>query len=186
MKFSKTLALAAVLLLGGAGCSESEHPDTADIAIAPTSTRAQATKMRDLCEPMLNFFAEELNDTSVRINSPRDLDSTLGGSGYCHVDGKASWRGFVRAYRAPSDTDPTGGRDGFVAFPGVEGVLVSDDPPGAIIEFATRVEDWNGNFQISLNDSESAIRDFDLTGDQQKAAADFIVELVRALQSRDA
>lgn len=164
------------------GCSG--NPSVLDpgpvTSLPPASASHESRKVRDLCEPLRDFYTEVIGASDIRIKSVRDLDAVLSGSGDCHVEGGGLWRGYVRMRPASDGTDPELVGD-FQEVPGYSAEMwIQDVPPGAQVEFATRVNGWIGKLQLNLGDG-GPTRSSELTDDQQTQAAEFIIALTRRL-----
>ncbi|MBF6425059.1 hypothetical protein IU440_10235 [Nocardia cyriacigeorgica] len=153
--------MAQLAVIFASACSTVNAPSAIPeiSSTAPASTTADK-KVRDLCEPLLNFFENELNAANIRVDSVRDLNDTYGRSGTCQVvnnspsDGVIQAVGFAFIREDAKESDPTGGRPGFEPVAGHEApVWLLDSrtnrPGSGYVELATRIGNWNGTLQIN-------------------------------------
>ncbi len=160
------------------------------ISTTVTTPRAQHT-MRDLCEPLFDFFENELHAIQIRIDSPRELDSPHHKNGACVIESTAGpddpgpGSGFAYVRRDPGEPDPTYGEEGFTAVPGYTVELWERNElstPRRRIELATRIGDWNGQFLIRERGIRTQDGTLRMSEEQVAKAAQFIVDITQELQ----
>lgn len=187
MKIIKTAAAVVATLSLSAGCS----PSVSETETWPTDWKPEPQAditQSDLCDDMTVFFRDKLHAVEllpVPLFTP-DTDISL--SGTCTMTDSVTGRktGYFTTRRAPDDHNPMGNAKQNFEETTEMGVSVwvydwreelgnEDDT----VAFATRIGEWNSQFEIDQSTVRTESGTFYLTDDHKRSAAQFLIELTR-------
>ena len=183
MKIYQSVIAIATSIIFVSGCSNSTSNPSGELTATPAASLTQ----RDLCNSLITFFTDKLNAVGLRAVPLVNSDSSIELSGICRVASNDSEIGWVLVRDAPSDSDPTKGVHGFKSISEAgQTVWVRDyradtENPDQEVTFATRIGEWNGELKIDGSKARTVNGQLQLTDENKRSAAQFIVELTKNL-----
>ncbi|WP_067654719.1 hypothetical protein [Nocardia harenae] len=135
--------------------------------------------LAELCSDIAQFFTAQLSAAPVAPGSLSSLDGAINSAANCLIAQGETTVGEWSSHRDPTATDPTEGETGYQRRTvGADPVWMLDrGSPTGIVEFVTRVGDWNATLLVL----EPATRNGILSNADTDAASRFLVETTTKL-----
>ncbi len=145
--------------------------------------------LRDLCDSLLAFFANDLHAVDQIPETLVNMDATISVGGTCDANNRELriTNGYVQVRNTLTDIDPTDRVPGFVKTTELgETVWVLDNRKdtkyaSTNVDLATRIGEWNGALRIMNSVTQTKNGPLNLTEEDIHKAARYLVELTRKL-----